>query len=225
MSLFFHIICEFLLVWFWLWFFNEWFKCAFLFSLWPMTYHLSVLWLAVSAYSALGGTYLIAFQSPLLQLLILLFSSSFLLAFSSFLFFFFNQIRCSILLFHSVSLTVSSVVLWETGMSVSDSHAGVFCKRRKHLHAKQKNKDDFSTLLSLMEEHNKERIISVESKQHVLLCHEVSECFCYLLINDNRLLKDWLHLNYIFIKAVLFPPCFPFKIFSLFKHLAYLTES
>lgn len=84
-SLFFHIICEFLLVWFWLWFFNEWFKCAFLFSLWPMTYHLSVLWLAVSAYSALGGTYLIAFQSHLVQLLILLFSSSFLLFF---LFFF-----------------------------------------------------------------------------------------------------------------------------------------
>lgn len=75
-------------------------------------------------------------------------------------------------------------------MSVSDSHAGVFCKRRKHLHAKQKNKDDFSTLLSFMEEHNKERIISAESKQHVLLCPEVSECFCYLLINDNRLLKD-----------------------------------
>lgn len=167
MSLFFHIICEFLLVWFWLWFLNEWFKCAFLFSLWPMTYHLSVLWLAVSAYSALGGTYLIAFQSPLLQLLILLFSSSFLLVFS--FLFFLNQIRCSILLFHSVSLTVSSVVLWGTSMSVSNSHASMFRKRRKCSCVKQKNKDDFSTLFWFMEKHNKERIISAESKQCLTL--------------------------------------------------------
>lgn len=206
MSLFFHIICEFLLVWFWLWFFNEWFKCAFLFSLWPMTYHLSVLWLAVSAYSALGGTYLIAFQIPLLQLLILLFSSSFLLVFffffSWFLFFFLNQIRRSILLSHSVSLTVSSVVLCGTGMSVSNSHAGVFCKIRKRLHAKQKNQDGF-TLFSFMEEHNKERIISAESKQHVI-CRGVSECFSYLLISGNKLLRDWLHLNYIFVNMFFF---------------------
>lgn len=165
MSFFFHIICEFLLVWFWLWFFNEWFKCAFLFSLWPMTYHLSVLWLAVSAYSALGGTYLIAFQSPLLQLLILFIFFLLPPGFFFFFFFFLNQIRCSILLFHSVSLTVSSVVLWGTGMSVSNSHASVFSKRRKRLHVKQKNKDDFSTLLSFMEKHTKERIISAESKQ------------------------------------------------------------
>lgn len=136
MSLFFHIICEFLLVWFWLWFFNEWFKCAFLFSLWPMTYHLSVLWLAVSAYSALGGTYLIAFQSHLVQLLILFIFFllppvfSFLYFFSLF---FFNQIYYSILLFHSVSLTVSSVLFCpqKTGMLVSSSHASVFCLKQQ----------------------------------------------------------------------------------------------
>lgn len=89
--------------------------------------------------------------------------------FFSFLFFFLNQIRCSILLFHSVSLTVSSVVLWGTGMSVSNSHASVFRKRRKRSCVKQKNKDDFSTLFSFMEKHNKERIISAESKQCLTL--------------------------------------------------------
>lgn len=103
-------------------------------------------------------------------------------------FFFLNQIRRSILLSHSVSLTVSSVVLCGTGMSVSNSHAGVFCKIRKRLHAKQKKQDGF-TLFSFMEEHNKERIISAESKQHVLCCG-VSECFSYLLISGNKLLRD-----------------------------------
>lgn len=55
----------------------------------------------------------------------------------SFLFFsflyFFNQIYYSILLFHSVSLTVSSVVLCpqKTGMLVSSSHASVFCLKKK----------------------------------------------------------------------------------------------
>lgn len=68
-------------------------------------------------------------------------------------------------------------------MSVSNSHAGVFCKIRKHLHAKQKNKDDFSILFSFMEEHNKERVISTESKQRVLLCPEIS---VFLFFVNNR---------------------------------------
>lgn len=65
-----------------------------------------------------------------------------------FLFFFLNLIYCSILLFHSVSLTVSSVVLGKTGMSVSSSHASVFCQRRKCFRVKQKNKDDCSAYFS-----------------------------------------------------------------------------
>lgn len=74
-------------------------------------------------------------------------------------------------------------------MSVSNSHASVFSKRRKRLHVKQKNKDDFSTLLSFMEKHTKKESSPLRVN-NVLLCHEVSEWLCYLFVNDNRLLKD-----------------------------------
>lgn len=107
-----------------------------------------------------------------------------------FLFFFFNQMCCSILLFHSVSLTVSSVVLWGTGMSVSKSHASVFCKRRKCLHVKQKNKEDFSTLFSFMEEH-KQSVISTESK-----CLTLSWSFRMVLLLVFRWLDYW-KIDYI----------------------------